>query len=95
MLDVLSVVGGYNPERLINIFPFAGILYTHNEKAEENNFGMRAGADLECKINDEWSVIGEFAMKAYKGAITTSSRLYTKGEFSLVPHLSLGVAYKF
>ena len=56
---------------------------------------MRAGADLECKINDEWSVIGEFAMKAYKGAITTSSRLYTKGEFSLVPHLSLGVAYKF
>ena len=53
------------------------------------------GMDLECKVNDEWSVIAEAAMKAYKGQMTISSRPYTKGEFSLVPNISLGVAYKF
>ena len=51
--------------------------------------------DLECKVNDEWSVIAEAAMKAYKGQITATARPYTKGEFSLVPNISLGVAYKF
>ena len=95
MFDVLSIIQKYNPERPINLFPFVGLLYTHNEAADENNFGMQVGMDLECKVNDEWSVIAEAAMKAYKGQMTISSRPYTKGEFSLVPNISLGVAYKF
>lgn len=95
MVDALSIIGGYNPERLVNVFPFVGLVYTHNEKADENNFGLNAGIDLECKVNDEWSIIAEMAVKMYKGQITPSSKEYTKGKFSFVPNISLGAAYKF
>lgn len=95
MIDALSLVGGYNPERLVNVLPFVGLIYTHNELGDENNFGIHTGIDLQFRINDEWSIIGEGALRMYKGQITPSSRVYTDARFSFVPNISIGAAYKF
>lgn len=95
MIDALSMAGGYNPERLVNALPFIGLLYTHNELGDENNFGIHAGVDLQFRINDEWSIVGEGALRMYKGQITPSSRIYTDARFSFVPNISIGAVYKF
>lgn len=95
MFDALSVVEGYMPERIVTVYPFVGLLYTHNETADENNFGVQGGVNINFSINDEWCVYGEGAMKAYKGQITPSAKLYAGGRISFVPNISVGLAYRF
>lgn len=95
MVDALAVIGGYNDERTVNLYPFAGLLYTHNELGDENNFGIHGGADLAFRIDDKWGVYLEGAVRMYKGQITPSSRVYTSARVSFVPNMSIGVNYKF
>lgn len=95
MVDALAVIGGYNDERAVNIYPFAGLLYTHNELGDENNFGIHGGADLMFRIDEKWGIYLEGAVRMYKGQITPSSRVYTSAEVSFVPNMSIGINYKF
>ena len=95
MVDALAVIGGYNDERTVNLYPFAGLLYTHNELGDENNFGIHGGADLAFRIDNKWGVYLEGAVRMYKGQITPSSRVYTSARVSFVPNMSIGVNYKF
>lgn len=95
MVDALALIGGYNDERAVNIYPFAGLLYTHNELGDENNFGIHGGADLMFRIDEKWGIYLEGAVRMYKGQITPSSRVYTSAEVSFVPNMSIGINYKF
>lgn len=95
MIDALSIIGGYSNERRVNFYPFGGLLYTHNELGDKNNFGVQAGGDLMCRVSDGWGVYLEGALRMYKGKITPSSRTYFSREFSFVPNMSLGVCYEF
>lgn len=95
MIDAVSLVGGYNPERLIGVMPYAGVIYTHNETCEEDNFGVQGGVNMQFRINDEWSITGEGGLRMYKGQITESSKVFTSRRFSFVPNFSMGAAYKF
>lgn len=95
MVDALAVIGGYNDERTVNIYPFTGLLYTHNELGDENNFGIHGGADLMFRIDEKWGIYLEGAVRMYKGQITPSSRVYTSAGVSFVPNMSIGINYKF
>ena len=95
MVDALAVIGGYNDERTVNIYPFAGLLYTHNELGDEKNFGIHGGADLMFRIDEKWGIYLEGAVRMYKGQITPSARVYTSARVSFVPNMSIGVNYKF
>lgn len=95
MVDALAVIGGYSTERRVSVFPFAGLLYTHNELCDENNFGVQAGVNLMCRVDDKWGVYLEGAARMYKGQITPSSRVYTPAKVSFVPNMSIGINYKF
>ena len=95
MVDALAVIGGYNDERTVNIYPFAGLLYTHNELGDENNFGIHGGTDLMFRIDEKWGIYLEGAVRMYKGQITPSARVYTSARVSFVPNMSIGVNYKF
>lgn len=95
MIDALSLAGGYNPERLVGVMPFLGLVFTHNELCEENNFGVQGGVNLQFRVNDEWCILGEGGLRLYKGQITPSSRVYTTARFSFVPNISVGAAYRF
>lgn len=95
MIDALTAMGGYNPERTVSVLPFAGILYSHNEAADKNNFGINGGADLMFKISDLWNIYAEGAVRMYKGKIAKNARVYSRAGFSFVPNASIGVMYKF
>ena len=95
MIDALSLAGRYNPERLVGVMPFLGLVFTHNELCEENNFGVQGGVNLQFRVNDEWCILGEGGLRLYKGQITPSSRVYTTARFSFVPNISVGAAYRF
>lgn len=94
MIDALAIIGGYNDERIVNIYPYGGVLYTHNETGDENNFGIRGGADLMFRVNRNWGIFLQGDVRMYKGQITPSARVYTSARLSLVPNMSVGLSYR-
>lgn len=95
MIDALAIIGGYNRDRIVNIYPFGGILYTHHEQGQQDYFGVQGGADVMFRVADKWGIYLQGAMRMYKGQITPSARIFTTSRLSLVPNISAGLCYEF
>lgn len=95
MLEMMSLVGGYNPERVFSLSPFVGVTYTHHETADRNLAGFRVGLNEHFQLNEKWGLFLEQGVNVYYGRITETARTFYSGKFSAMLSASAGVSYRF
>ena len=95
MLEMMTLIDGYNPDRVFSLSPFVGVVYTHHETADKNLAGFRVGLNEHFSLNEKWGLFLEQGMNVYSGKITETARTFYNGKLSAVLSASAGVSYRF
>lgn len=95
MLEMMTLIDGYKPDRVFSLSPFVGVVYTHHETADKNLAGFRVGLNEHFSLNEKWGLFLEQGMNVYSGKITETARTFYNGKLSAVLSASAGVSYRF
>lgn len=96
MFNILNMLDGYQPNRLINVNPFVGVgayqRFAHKGTLNNTFFGANLGLNISGRVSDRFSVFGEA-----RGVIVSDEFDGQVGDMGSngIASLTVGVSYHF